>query len=245
MIQPRARGIYWAVGIAVLMHILLFIAMRPKPAAATVRSIFEPPNTGYLAQKSGGKMNGDAVRTMWSPVLFSLPSDEMGFSRELAFQDVKTPLHLDNPTEYEHFLNVNPADKNAARKLASQELMLTAGIPDSPRLPFRNSEPSVPVPAEKRVHLSSNLKQRLPETIVLPEELNRPTEKPWEVSASITVTDLGRVEHVLLKQPLESVPLNRAVLKLLYGLQFKSGEPVEGHIDIFSAGKVPENGELK
>ena len=85
-----------------------------------------------------------------------------------------------------------------------------------------------------RVVLAPELKTRLVGGIVLPPELNGSVETPWEVHASVSVSEQGSVSHILLEQPLESPERNQQVLRLLYSLRFKAGDPVESGIDIYS-----------
>ena len=50
----------------------------------------------------------------------------------------------------------------------------------------------------------------------------------------------------LLEQPLEEAPLNQAIIQLLHGLHFKSGDgPVDGRIEIYSSETAPGEGAMQ
>jgi len=230
--NPSRRSIELAVCLAVMMHLLLFMLMRP--ASSPVVGVRVPPATSYLPQSAEQlPMSGNAVRTIKSPVVFSLPSS-MGFSRELLQQDVSTRLTISQQVQPERFLEIESAGPGGDALVVPQELMLTAGGAAAPRLPVGNVEALEKRPSARRVHLAAELKERLVGGVVLPPELNQEVEAPWEVRASVSVSTQGSVKHVFLDQPLASAPLNQKVLQLLYGLRFKSGGPVEGSIEIYS-----------
>ena len=91
-----------AVCLAVMMHLALFMAMRPSNRHGLSGSLV-PPHTRYLAKPSGQlPASGESVRTIWSPVLFSLPS-EMGFSRDLLEDNLHTRLTFTRKSDSENF----------------------------------------------------------------------------------------------------------------------------------------------
>ncbi|VGO21574.1 hypothetical protein [Pontiella sulfatireligans] len=230
--NPSRRAIELALCFAVMMHLLLFMAVHPATEGLAAAS--RPPKTSYLPQSGGTlSMSGVAVRTIKSPVIFSLPSG-MGFSRELQRRDVRTRLTFSQQVQSEHFLNVAPVGPGYGALVVPQELMLTAKGGSAPSLPDAGVESLEKRPSARRVNLAPELMARLVDGVVLPPELNQEVEVPWEVRASVTVSEQGAVKHVFLDQPLESAPLNQRVLLLLYGLHFKSGGPVEGSIEIYS-----------
>ena len=93
--------------------------------------------------------------------------------------------------------------------------------------------------AARRVNLTAELKERLQGGVVLPPVLNKTGSSPWEIHASVSVSEQGTVKHVFLDQPLDVEGLNQPLLQLLYGLRFKPGEAVEGSIEIYSPEAVP------
>ena len=225
------RGIFAAAFFAVLLHAALFVLVRP----ATSRGISGfpvAPNTSYLTRESGRLPgSGIDVRVVASPVLFSLPSS-MGFSRELMTQDVLTPLTFSQPVESEQFLQAGLGRDDAM--LDSQALMLTAQAPRIPGLPNDIFQTAEKRPAARRVTLVPELKERMVDGVVLPPELNQEVSKAWEIRAQISVGENGAVRHVFLEQPLESAAMNTRILRLLHGLKFNPGEPVDGMVEIYS-----------
>ncbi|MEE9368234.1 MAG: hypothetical protein V3V05_05145 [Pontiella sp.] len=232
------RELFVPAGLAVIMHLLLFAAFQPK-IGRDLGGLLVPPNTSYIGPSvSDFSMSGNEVRTIQSPVIFSLPSN-MGFSRELTDQDVRTRLTFSKQVETERFLDVDSAIQEADAQLQSQELMLTAGPPSAPGLPTDIYQPVENRTAARRVNLAPELKERLLGGVVLSVELNQQTSSSWEIRASVSVSEQGMVKHVFLDQPLESVALNQQVLQLLYGLRFKAGEAVEGSVEIYSPEAAP------
>ncbi len=228
-----SRAILLATLLAVMMHLLLFAAIRPI-SDINLRGMPVPPKTSYLNSSSDKLvMSGKEVRTIRSPVLFSLPSN-MGFSRELKQQDVHTRLTFSQDVEPEQFLKVDYVKSQFRGLLAPKELMITASAPAGPDLPieiyqFEGKRGSAP-----RVNLTPELKDRLDGGIILPPALNKETPKPWAIHATLSITEEGLVRHVFLDQPLELMKLNQELLQLLYSLHFKPGNRLEGSIEIYS-----------
>ena len=251
----KRRAIGLAVCLAVMMHLLLFMGIRPASGDGLAGTPVSP-RTHYLANPSGPlPAHGSDIRTVWSPVLFSLPS-EMGFSRDLLREKLHTRLTFKQPPETESFLEIDPAlvlhgssAPNGSRALSilrseagstrpsliPQELMFTGMGKAAPRLPSRVLHPPENRPAPRRVYMVPELKDRLVGGVVLPPELNKKGDAAWEIHADISISRQGAVRHVFLEQPLEAAGLNEAIIHLLYGLRFKPGDgPVEGRIEIYS-----------
>lgn len=233
MKRAPSRAIVLATSLAVLMHLLLFASIRPNNDVG-LGGMPVPPKTTYLMQSEEDlPMSAKEVRTIRSPVLFSLPS-RMGFSRELTEQDVETRLTFSQDVESEQFLSINYAGLQSKRMIDPKSLMLTATDPSGPDLPteiyqFKGKQVAAP-----RVNLAPQLKERLDGGIVLPPELNKESANPWAIHASLSVSEAGMVQHVFLDQPLELVELNQQLLQLLYGLRFKPGKRIEAGLDIYS-----------
>lgn len=238
----KRRAIGLAVCLAVMMHLLLFMAIRPANGDGLAGTPVTP-ETRYLANPSGPlPAPGSDIRTIWSPVLFSLPS-EMGFSRDLLQEELRTRLTFKQPPETESFLEIDPAlvlrssgGAGSARPvLVPRELMLTGMGKAAPRLPSRAIRPLEHRLAPRRVYMVPELKERLVGGIILPPELNKKGDAAWEIRADISISRQGAVRHVFLEQPLEAAGLNQAIIHLLHGLRFKAGDgPVEGRIEIYS-----------
>ena len=245
MIQAPTRGILWAALLAAALHALLFLAVRPTNGES-LGGVRVAPETNYLSKPPGKlPMAGTGIRTIKSPVVFSLPTG-MGFSRELLVQDVATPLNtFSRPVPAENFLEIDPVAHEADLSLFPRDLMLTAGEASAPALPVDIFQPLGKRPAARRVTLAPELKDRMVGGIVLPPSLNQGASAAWEVRASISVSEMGSVRHVFLDQPLDSAPLNQQVLQLLYSLRFKPGETIEGGIEIYSPEAVVNGGVEK
>lgn len=232
MIHAPGRGLILAAGAALSLHLLLFFAVVPSAGNAGDRQT-APPRTRYLMAASGDVANAQSnVRTVLSPVMFSLPS-AMGFTQELLNNDVRTKLSFLQPVKTEHFLEDGTVPQYAGDRLSPVEFMVS-GRAKGPALPGAVLDTEPPRMIATRVVLSPELKSRLVGGIFLPPELNRAVETPWEVHASISVSEQGAVSHILLDQPLESSERNQHVLRLLYGLRFTAGDPMESTIDIYS-----------
>jgi hypothetical protein len=236
------RGILLAGSVAVLLHLLLFSAVRPSIRSGLAGTLV-PPETHYLARATEPHpATGSNIRTLWSPVLFSLPS-EMGFSRELLHENLRTRLTFTQQVEPESFLDVAAVSRGMEVRINPQELMLTAEASRLPVLPQDVDRTPLKRPASRRVYVAPELKERLVGGIVLPPELNREVESAWQVRAAVSISEQGAVRHVFLDQPLESAELNQQVLQLLYGLRFRSGSrPVEGGIEIYSPETMADGG---
>ena len=227
-----------ATGLALLMHLLLFVAVRPADGSRSTIEVV-PPQTYYLAAPSNFPLKAGG-RIAWSPVLFSLPSP-LGFSRELMDEKLKTRLTFAQPERAETFLPIDPSARAARSSFQPAALMLTAGNATAPSPPATIFSPITTKPDAPRVHVAPALKERLEGGVVLPPTLNRVADPIWEVRAEVRVSQQGIIEHVFLEQPLETPALNQAVIQLLHGLRFRSGEhPVEGYIEIYSV--APDEG---
>ena len=234
-----------ALCLAVMLHLLLFMAVR-SPNPDSLSGALAPPETRYLGTSSDPSLisSGGNARTVWSPVMFSLPS-EMGFSRDLLQDNLRTRLTFSQASAAEMFLQVVFAAGGDETQIIPHELMVTDEAGIKPQLPSED----FPVEGKRlpanRVYVAPELKERLVGGIVLPPALNKPTPTPWEVSADISVSRQGLVRHVLLNRPLESTRLNQEVIQLLYGLRFVTEDhPVEGRIEIYSSERLPA-GEIK
>jgi len=231
------RGVLLAVMLALLLHAgLLLLTVRPVDVRRMGLRV--PPNTRFLAEPVESMvMNAADVRTIRSPVVFSLPSS-MGFSRELLSQDVQTRLRFSQQMETERFLNVDAAAYVNRRITGLPEVAPLALKPLDPAVPADIYQESGTVSTARRVTMDTMLKSRIEGSVVLPPALNQSVEKPWEVRAAIHVTESGMVQHVLLEQPLDSAELNQQVIQLLYGLRFKAGRPLDGSVEIYSPESV-------
>lgn len=234
-----------AICLAAMMHLWLFTAFRPASGSGLAGSLV-PPATHYLAPSSdSASAAGIDVRTVWSPVFFSLPS-EMGFSRDMLQEKLHTRLTFKQPAETQSFLEIDPVSPSAAMQTAPQKLMLTAGRTMAPRPPALDFSFSEDFPAPRRVYMDPGLKARLLGGIVLPPELNKAGESAWEIRADITVSEEGAVRHVFLEQPLEMAALNQSIVRMLHGLRFKPGDrPMEGRVEVYSPESDPGEDEVK
>ncbi len=228
------RAIELAASLAVILHLALFALVRPAPGSELAGALV-PPNTHYLAKASGAlPIDGTDARVIWSPLLFSLPS-EAGFSHDLLQEMPRTPSTYFPQVELEDFLEVDPVPRGTAAQIQPRELMLATFGNTAPKLPANEFQPLGKRLSARRVYVAPELKERLVGGIVLPPELNKEVATAWEAHAAVSISGQGTVRHVFLDQPLESAKLNSQVLRLLYGLRFKPGEaPVDGRIEIYS-----------
>lgn len=236
MTKAPSRNFLLACGGALALHALLFGLVLPTSGSG-LRGSPVPPQTQYLSKGgSAERIVGSEARRLWSPVLFSLPS-EIGFSRELMQRKVRGPkAFFDRPSESEHFLEIDTSTPSPVSAPALQELMLTTSRTPAPALPAPLTAEPEKRPAKPRVYVAPELRERLLGGIVLPPELNTEVTTPWEACATVSVDADGMVRNVFLENPLEPATRNQRVLKLLYNLRFKSGSRVVGGIEIYSPG---------
>lgn len=237
----KRKVFIFAIAVAAFMHLMLLFAVQPATGIAySVRPM--PPKTSFLSPTSEWDVpDGVSVRTVGSPVVFSLPS-AMGFSRGLRNNEVTTRLTFSQQVRAESFLEIDPMVQRRRESFDVLNMMISASEIE-PALPndvyvIKRSQPTA-----RRVTIPYELKQRLRGGIVLPAALNEPTARPWEIHASISVTEQGGVDHVFLDQPLETTQMNQQVLQLLYGLRFKPGKAIESSIEIYSAVEEPEGAD--
>ena len=224
-----------AVFVAITMHLLLFLIVHPVNGNGLAGARV-PPETYYRVGSSEGDTSG-SIRSIWSPVLFSLPS-KVGFSQDLLNERPRTSLTFRQPNDKERFLDVTGTPHDAKAEVDPAKLLVVSGGLGTLRPPPSAAPIStVSKPAPRRVYIAPELKERLMGGIVLPPELNRrgADDAAWEVRADLRVSEQGILEHVLLEQPLEDESLNRSVLRLLHSLRFKAGDQsVDGRIEIYS-----------
>lgn len=225
------RPLLLAAGIAVAMHGLLFAV---SPADRRGKPASNAPRTAYLFKDrfSAGTNAIQSIRVVRSPVVFSLPS-AMGFSRELAENDVQTRKEFAQQVRAESYLDVTALIRPSEERIDPARLMVHAK-PADPGLPRQTPNTRDQAPVFRRINMDRDLRNRLMGPVILPEELNRPVETPWEVRATLTVSAEGLVDHVFLEKPLEPAALNQQVLQLLRELRFKSGEATEARVEVYS-----------
>jgi|GEM_PF-6610486 len=235
-------GIKVAIGLSVLLHLLLFTVFHASVGHGLGGALV-PPETHYLGNAAaGGSVANGRVRTVLSPVVFSLPS-EMGFSRTLYNDPLRTRLTFSQPVESERFLAVETARRDSDAPIDAGGLMLTGARASLLAVPEQALAVAQKGPSARRVNMAPALKERLAGGVVLPPALNQAADSAWQVKAAVSISAAGRVRHVFLDQPLESPALNLQVLQLLYGLRFKSGaQPVEGSVEIYSPEPVGPEG---
>ena len=235
MTKPgNKRALELAAALAVILHLALFVAVRPSPAKG-LSGVPSPPDTYYLA-KAGNLLTGNEIdaRQVWSPLLFSLPS-EKGFSNESLSKTPHSPAFDLSPSGLGHFLELDVPTRTTGAQVLPKTFMLTAVEKLAPQLPASEFRPEGKLLSARRVYVAPELKERLVGGIILPPELNQEVDEAWEVHASISISEEGEVRHVFLDQPLEPPQLNSQVQRLLRSLRFKPGiSSVDGRIEIYS-----------
>ncbi|MEI6892501.1 MAG: hypothetical protein V5783_10055 [Pontiella sp.] len=234
MLTPP-RGVFAAVFLAVLLHAILFVLVRPATSAGLAGTPIAP-NTSYLAGTGlPFPMDETDMRVLASPVLLSLPSS-LGFSRELMQQKFLTLTFIQS-MESERFLSAELGIGDGV--LDSQMLMLSSKASRTLGLPHNIFQTAEKRPAARRVTLAPELKERMVGGVVLPPELNHEVSKAWGIRAQISVGERGTVRHVFLEKPLEPAAMNIHIIRLLYGLKFNPGEPLDGMVEIYSPESKP------
>ncbi|MEN7972291.1 MAG: hypothetical protein ABFR47_00500 [Verrucomicrobiota bacterium] len=235
----KRRAVELAVCLAVMTHLLFFLAVRPVNGNAS-KGVLVPPETSCLAGAAPAPVEGGDVRMVWSPVLFSLPS-KLGFSRDLLQEKPRTRLTFKQSDETENFLEVGLVSRTAATKALPKEVTVAFQGSSVPQPPTRAVQSQGTQPAYRRIHMDPSLRERLVGGVVIPPELNKEGKAAWEIRADVCISKQGGVQHVFLEQPLEATSLNQAVIRLLHGLRFKPGDaPAEGRIEVYSPQLAPK-----
>ncbi len=241
MIDLRGRGALIASGIAVGVHVLLFFGV-PKTETSDSMLRRKAPFTGYNvfpASADDVLVGVNAVRVFNSPVHFLLPTS-MGFSRFLEMKSAEARTFFVPQVEAETFLEM---DLPVQRMRSTEDFhkLQVLRTDRSLSVPPINTVSTGVVPS-KRFLMDDVLLDRLAADPVFPEEFHQPVEKAWEISATVQVTESGRVEHVFLEHPLENAVLNQKILQFLYGLRFTAGAAIEAKVRICSPEATPAEG---
>lgn len=242
--QP-AFPVVGAIGIALLFHLLLFVSMQlTEPAEQTpFVERLSPPTTFYASASTMPiSSSGYDVRSVWSPVLFALPT-KMGFSSELRRQNLGIQLSEPEQVKAEKFLDAVLPAHPADTPVDFSRPPLVQPRRNGPALPPVKSRGAT-FPEPQRIHLASGLAARLAGEITLPPSLQKGSEQPWQVDAEIHVSESGLVEHAFLRMRADSVELNDQVLRFIYGLRFSPAQSAtDGDITISSLKAKPEGGK--
>jgi hypothetical protein len=194
------------------------------------------PTTSVLSgeESSGGTTIN--MRRLASPLLFSFPS-RLGYSGVVHEEDNKIDITFVQSVQKERYFSPNWLMKNPVGQ--RQDALMISSKNKSIDFEPAYTQTRLSV-HQQRIVLRNPLHQRLLESPIFPDILSIEGDKKWHARAFLQVSSLGFVEHLFLEQPLSSEPMNRALLRMLYGLRFKSGAPSEGWVDIFSPSKGVE-----
>lgn len=211
---------FWlAMGLAATVHLLWMAGLHLRPPGPVAPAMVTP-RVGYLPVRMGpsdtNAIHAD-VRALWSPALFSLPTP-MGFSRparagDFLWRPVFALPPLPKLLLEREALTEHPAEESEQDWPGPVDIAL-------PTLVFSSLDPpALPVPADgmagrlavqldgKPVPASAN--------VVWPEQPWMHGTQSWEVVATITLANDGRVEHAFLETRTASEEFNRDMVVAL------------------------------
>jgi hypothetical protein len=227
-----------AAALALAWHAFWGLWLRAAPPPAPLRAPVVPEVTYapiQAAPESGGPALADA-RTLWSPVLFSLPTP-MGFSRSALARRIGSQPPLAVPGDTAIFLErPAPSDERVIRVGESVEALMRESpdrfafhVPDVPAL----TPTAVSTGETVRVELLGGLAGRRFVRMDLPDEPRVRGDTAWEAGAYLEVDGEGRVVHVLLENPSESAKLNGMLVRSMRGWRMESaGRPHSGRVTL-------------
>ena len=229
----RRISVAWilAVAIGVLWHAAWFIwvVARPvdprDPLARTTRASYVRLAVG---ERAGGGEDR-AVRTLWSPVLFALPT-RFGFSREVMDREVEMVPPLEAPAESSIYLKRGDSDVSIPEILRKvngagdmSRLGTWSGASDDLRA---FAEAAIPDDDLRWSVQYGDVSREDVVSAVLPEGPVVYSEAAWEAVALIEIDEDGWVTGVVLEIPTESAARNRALLADLHRWRFTRADGV-------------------
>jgi len=222
---------------AVSWHVVWWVWLSADPIEARL-VLPETPRVSYMpvtidTLNSKGDIH-TKIRTLWSPALFSLPS-QVGFSRSILTNEIGVRPPLAMPDGDSRFLErlpsmrINmpaeplPLDMNRVVKT------LETYAPRASLSPVFTSLSVTGVIV--KVELSEGLTGRHFKHMNLPELPALCREKPWEAAAWLEVDPEGRVTHVFLEKKSPAESYDADLVRNIFAWRLKNpGKTVTGRV---------------
>ncbi len=244
-----STGLAWiaAVSLALAGHAIWWVWLSGtepelqtrKPGAPAISIWRLPP---------AGEFGNDSVEdplSVWSPVLFALPSPS-GFSRAAMTggsglrPPIQAPVDVSAPLSKPVFVR---GDKPAIVLARRPESL--SQYDRSPALPL--SHPPAFAPAATageqvvRVEFTGGLREEFFETLTLPKDVLTAESATWSVEIFLSTDDLGIVQTVLLEKRAGNELINRSVARAVYGWRiYQERAPMSGRLKIYTVKSTPQ-----
>jgi hypothetical protein len=223
---------------------LIPVEQTPRAGSSGAPSVSFLPEPGA----SNDAMAADA-RAIWSPAVFSLPS-EAGFSRGALTNVIGGRPPLQGPGGESLFLAppssaASELDFQFAPDLDQSVRETLTNLPD--RLPeayvfgsMATSGPGV------QVELSSGLERQRIRTMDVPPEDVLLKDKSWEVAAFVEFNEEGKVSGVFLETKSSFEDVDASLIRALWRWQIENAKkPVSGRVMFRSPGRPQVAGKLQ
>jgi hypothetical protein len=220
------------------------IEQVPKAGISRAPSVSFLPGPG-----PGNDATAADARAIWSPAVFSLPS-EVGFSRGALTNEIGARPPLEVPGSDSLFLAPpnGAASESGFRVAPALEESVRAALTNLPdRLPNAYVFGATATTGTGvQVELSSGLERKRIRTIDVPPDDVLLKDKPWEVSAFVEFNKDGKVSGVFLETKSSFEDVDASLIHALWRWQVEDAkEPLSGRVMFRSPGRPQVAGELQ
>jgi hypothetical protein len=249
-VAPRSGhnvlGWFLAVMMAVVWYAFWGFWLSPIEPV-TKAGISGAPAVSFLSG-SGNSAAADA-RAVWSPWIFSLPS-EAGFSRGALTNRIGGRPPLEVPGRDALFLAPPSivAAESGFRFAPDLEDSVREALPN---LPDRLSESCIfgdtaSTGTGVQVELASGLERTRFRTMDVPQDDVLLKDKPWEVTAFVEFNNEGKVSRVFMEAKSSFDDVDAVLVRSLWRWQVDGAkEPLSGRVTFRSPGRPQVAGELQ
>ena len=251
-VAPRSgRGVFgWILAAMMALVWYAFWGFWLSPIEPLSRAgISGAPSVSFLPGPGNSSAAAADVRAMWSPGLFSLPS-EVGFSRGALTNMIggRPPLEVPGGDALYLAPPSTVASESGFRFAPDLEDSVREALMN---LPDRFSEPYVfgataSTGTGVQVTLSSGLERRRIRTMDVPQDDVLLKDKPWEVTAFVEFNEEGKVSGVFVEAKSSFEDVDALLIHALWRWQVENAkEPLSGRVTFRSPGRLQVVGELQ